>query len=473
MTMKKMMRLALTMLLALSMLAVSASALALAETTGDTDLQAQLDAANARIAELEAQVEKYLPYYEAQIVAEYGEGSIIWKEDAQKMYDQQAAYLSQYGVSIDAYASQVKQSVLESLVEEAVLNAKAAELGLDVLDEEARAALEANAQSSIDMYVENYKSNFAAEGKDDDQVRAETLTFLEQNGVTQQSLLDSMIANQVSQNLHDYVVKDVAVDDDEVKAAYDAMVEADTASYADDRAYNNARSSGTTIAWNPEGYRAVKHVLVKFSDEQATQYSELQSTLKSLNDELAALDAPAEEAEEKAEEAIEEEAQEGEEPEEPRTREEIQTDIGAVGAEIEALYSSLLPRAQEVIDAFNNGTSFEDLIAQYGEDPGMTREPAASQGYAVAEGSTTWDPAFTEGAMSIAEVGGISEPVYGQNGIHIIWYMSDITPGAVPFEEIEDAVREKALDDKTSQTYTDQVAAWIEEAAPVYHADRF
>ena len=44
--------------------------------------------------------------------------------------------------------------------------------------------------------------------------------------------------------------------------------------------------------------------------------------------------------------------------------------------------------------------------------------------------------------------GGISEPVYGQNGIHVIYYLGDITPGPVPFEEIADAVKDAALKDK-------------------------
>jgi len=103
----------------------------------------------------------------------------------------------------------------------------------------------------------------------------------------------------------------------------------------------------------------------------------------------------------------------------------------------------------------------------------MQNEPTATEGYAVAAESTTWDPAFTEGAMSIEAIGQISEPVRGQNGIHIIYYLGDITPGPVPFEEIADAVREEAQQDKVSETYQAQVDAWVEEANPVYHLDRF
>ena len=175
---------------------------------------------------------------------------------------------------------------------------------------------------------------------------------------------------------------------------------------------------------------------------------------------------------EQAETADEADAEDAE-AEAPRTREEIQADIGRIGSELEALYSQLLPRAQQVIDEFESGADFESLIEKYNEDPGMQNEPTASQGYAVAAESTTWDPAFTEGAMSIGAVGSISAPINGQNGVHIIYYLSDITPGAVPFEDIADAVTAAAQEDKVNDTYDAQVAAWVEEANPVYHMDRF
>ena len=176
------------------------------------------------------------------------------------------------------------------------------------------------------------------------------------------------------------------------------------------------------------------------------------------------------------EEDLEADGEETEAPEptpEPRSLDEIEADIASVTAEIEALHAELLPQAQQVIDEFNGGADFDSLIEKYNADPGMTNEPTASQGYAVAANSTTWDPAFTEGAMSIAEVGQISAPVYGMNGIHIIYYLADITPGAVPFEELAETAEANALEQKISDTYENQVNAWVEEANPVYHADRF
>ncbi len=458
MNMKKLM----CMLLAL---VLSCGALALAE--GD-DLQAQLDAANARIAELEAEVELYRPYYDKQIVAEFGDGGIIWLEDAQAEFEAASSAYAQYGLSIDDYAAEVKQQILETLVQKAVLDQKAAELGLDQLDDEALKNLEAEAAENYETYIDSYKSYFAAEDASDEEARQQTIAALESYGMTQETLVEQMKESYVSEQLHTFVTKDVAVTDEDIRAAYEQMVSDDEASYANDRSYNNARNTGATIAWNPEGYRAVKHVLIKFGEEQGKQYSELQTALDNLNEELAALDAPAETSD--ADTAQEAEA---EATPEPRSREEIQADIAAVATQIEALYSELLPKAQQVVDEFEGGADFDSLIEKYNEDPGMQNEPTATNGYAVAAGSTTWDPAFTEGAMSIEAIGQISAPIYGKNGIHIIYYLSDITPGAVPFEEIAEAAEANALDAKISDTYSAQVEAWVEEAKPVYHTDRF
>ena len=405
----------------------------------EEDLQAQLDAANARIAELESEVELYKPFYENQIVAEYGEGGIIWKEDAAKEFQAASDAYAQYGLSIDDFAADIKQDILETLVREAILHEKADEMGLNDLSDETMAQLQSEAEANFETYVDTYRDYFASEDATDEDIQAE----------------------------------------------YDAMVADDQANYADDRAYNNARNSGATIAWNPEGYRAVKHVLIQFNDDQAARYNELSGTLNTLKAEKEAVENPTEttetegdaeaaETEGDAEAAETEGDAEAAEPEsEPRSAEEIDADIARVTAELEGLYAELLPQAQQVIDEFNGGADFDSLIEAYNADPGMSREPAATNGYAVSAESTTFDPAFTEGAMSIEAVGQISAPVNGMNGIHIIYYLADITPGAVPFEDIAEAVEANALADKVDETYNATVDEWVEAAAPVYYPDRF
>ena len=469
-------------------------AMAFAEEDGD--LQAQLDAANERIAELEAQVELYQPYYDAQVIVEY-DGGVVFLDDILEQYaGVDSQFSSYYGVSLADYGYDTvyKQLIAETLLQDAVLEAKATELGLDQLDDETMAGLTEEAAANFESYVTSVWDYFASDDLTDEEIREDCVAYLESMGYTEDALLESLIDNYVSEQLYNYITADVTVTEEDIQAAFDELVAEQEASFADDSTYNTSRNNGDTIVWNPEGYRMVRHVLIKFTDDQATRYSELQDTLDTLNEELEALQTAAEEAaaatDESTTEATDETAaaataeatdeaaaettgETAEATEAPaRTEEEINAEIADVEAELTALYEELLPTAQEVIDAFNSGTSFSDLIDQYNEDPGMENEPTATNGYAVSANSTAWDPAFTEGAMSIESIGEISEPVYGQNGIHIIYYDSDIPAGAVDLETVRAEIEESALNTKLNDTYDNTLAEWVEAVNPVYHYDR-
>ncbi len=476
-----------------------------AEEPAPDDAAATDGDAEAKIAELQALVDTYYPYYAAQVVATYGEDGIVWLSDVQEAYDTVSAQYAAYGLDLAAYGMEgsVKKDLVDSAVRDGVIKAKAAELGLDQFDENTIAEFEASADAVMEEYITSYTDHFYADAEEiTDEMRAEAEAYWSDNGLTREIYVDSLKSDAINDAVHDYITKDVAITDEDVQAEYETLISENQSSYTNDRTYNSDRNAGTVIAWNPEGYRAVKHVLVKFNDEQAQLYSDLQSQLDSLNAEKEALEAPeteapeAEPAETQAPEAVpaeteapedeadsseakaetvepaaEDEADETEAP--ARSIEEINADIAACATELEALYAQLMPTAEEVVAAFDAGTSFDELIEKYNEDPGMQSEPTATIGYAVSANSDAWDPAFTEGAMSIAEVGQISAPVRGANGIHIIYYMSDITPGEVPLEEIREGVEKVALNDKIQATYDDQVAAWVEEANVEYFYSNF
>lgn len=448
--------------LALAMALMCVGALA------EGDLQAQLDAANAKIEELQAQVDTYYPYYAAQIVATYGEDGIVWLSDVQSQYDALAQQYASYGMDLAQYGMEdsVKTDIVTSAVQEGVLLAKASELGLDQFDDETLKNFEDSSEETFQQYVDYYISYFYpdAEEKTDDMI-AEAEAYWASNGLDRADIQISLRKNYLLDAVRDYTIKDVEVTDEDVQAEYEKLIESNKESYQNDRTYNSDRNSGVAIAWNPEGYRAVKHVLIKFTDEQSQRYSDLQSQLDSLDAEKEALLNP-DEATATADAAAEETA-------EPRAQEQIDSDIAACAAELEALYAELLPKAEQVVADFDGGKSFEDLIAEYNEDPGMNAEPTASQGYAVSADSTAYDSAFTEGAMSIENVGEISGPVYGSYGIYVIYYMADIPAGEVALDEIRDGVTQDALESKQTETYDAQVETWVAEANVEYHLDNF
>ena len=98
-----------------------------------------------------------------------------------------------------------------------------------------------------------------------------------------------------------------------------------------------------------------------------------------------------------------------------------------------------MPEAEAAIERFNAGEDIDALIDELSDDN------MPEVGYAVstiAEASEqAWDPAFTAGALSIEEVGGLSAPVRGVYGIHLIYYVGDIASGATPLEDVHDEVK--------------------------------
>ena len=426
----------------------------------DADKDARIAELEAQVAELQAQVDAY---HLKELVATF-DGGEVPLDEAESLYDLSVTQYAQMGIDVVAYGmdGMLREVVVDTLAEEAIVQYMAGELGLG-LTEEQQAQFAEEAQATYDSQVDSYYQTYlAGQYESEEDGLAVAAQALDEMGYTYDYYLDALTRTQLSSNVYDYVTKDVAVTEEDIEAAYDEYVAADEETYADPYQFESAFSSGTTIYYTPEGYRNVKHILFKFSDEQAASYDELTTRLADLEaEQIAAAATPAPEATEAAETAEAEATAEAEPTEAPRAASEIEADIAEVNAEIDALYAELMPEAEAAIERFNAGEDIDALIAELSDDN------MPETGYAVsetAEASTqAWDPAFTEGALSIEEVGGLSAPVRGVYGIHLIYYAGDITPGATALEEVHDEVESLTLQNKISQTYADQVSAWKEE----------
>ena len=419
---------------------------------GEADKDARIAELEAQVAELQAQVDAY---HLKELVATF-DGGEVPLDEAESLYDLSVTQYAQMGIDVVAYGMEgiLREVVVDTLAEEAIVQYMAGELGLG-LTEEQQAQFAEEAQATYDSQVDSYYQTYlAGQYESEEDGLAAAAQALDEMGYSYESYLDSLTSTQLSTNVYDYVTKDVAVSEEDVEAAYDEYVAADEANYADPYQFENAFSSGVTIYYTPEGYRNVKHILFKFDDDQATRYDELSARLADLEAEQVA-------AAEAADATPAPEAEDGE-AESPRAITEIEADIAQVSADLDALYEELMPEAEAAIERFNAGEDIDALIAELNDDTGMPET-----GYAVsttAEASAqAWDPAFTEGALSIEEVGGLSAPVRGVYGIHLIYYAGDIAAGATPLETVHDEVEELTLQNKVSQTYADQVSAWKEE----------
>lgn len=399
-------------------------ALSLCAFAEEEDLAAQLEAANARIAELEAQIETYT------VAAKY-DGGIVSVEEVEEQYDYLVDMYSQYGYDISSYADYYVEDIIRQIVAFRVQLQKAAELGLDQFTEEEEAAFAEEAQAEYDGTVEMYQSQFTGT---EEEILQQTEEFLASQEYTVDAIIGYLKEEALLDRIYDYAIADVTLTDDAVSQEYDARVAADREAFeADLSQYESAVNNGTPVYYTPDGFRAVKHILLLPSEEA-------QAELDSLNSELSA----AETDEEKAE----------------------------IQAQIDEVFAGMDPTVEEIYARIEAGEDFDALIAEYGQDPGMQSGDSAQNGYYVSADSTAWVQEFTDGAMSIPEIGGVSDPVRSSYGIHIIKYVGDVAPGATDFADVEAALRESLLATMTEEAYNAALDEWVEAVHPEYYPER-
>ncbi|MBR2698143.1 MAG: peptidylprolyl isomerase [Clostridia bacterium] len=433
----------------------------------------------------------------AAVVAEY-DGGTVTKGDAlgrfASMYSYYAQMYSMFGMSMtNDVVENVKQQAAEAVVEAAAVSKEMEKRGLSLSEDklaEVQKAADENYKSAYDNFYQN------AAGKGDVKAR-QTEYDMYANGYNKDTFYNTQL-DQANHDLLEETVKAEIADltDEELQAAYDAKVTEDQEAYADNAsAFESAMSSDSEIvAWIPEGYRTVKHILVKPEDDVLTAVTDARAALSTaknelntFENELAELSEEAEETEAAGEEDAEEEATEEETAEEeaPRTAEAIQADIDSTKADIEAkqkaveeaeaaCLASVKDKTDEIYAKIEAGDDFAALIEAYGEDPGMKNEPTASRGYYVCAAQGNWDEHFNEGAMSLEKVGDVTmTPVISSSGVHIIRYETDVTAGPVALDDIREKLHDTTLNDRKDEHYDDTLSGLVEALNPVYHMDAF
>ena len=409
------------------------------------------------------------------VVASYDGGEITVDEavgDFNSTYNEMYYMYSYFGLTPDHESE-------HELIEETLAQHVRAEIAAarydaeNSLSEEELSELAATAQENYEQYLQTAMDS--AEGDSDSQRAENARVLLHANGMDYDYLYSNAVLNAKYAAIEEMLRDEIAeLTDEELQAAFDAKVAEQQESFTDGSSFESAMSGEDEIVcWVPDGYRTVKHILVKPSDEVMDAYkaaenavSDAQDALDDLNEELEA--ANGDDAEDGA-----------------RTAEEIQADIDAAETELANCESALADAAQaclddvkdvtdEIYSRLEDGESFEDLIAEFGEDPGMEREPTMTAGYYVSSESTMWALSFRDGAMALEQVGDYSaEPVLSSSGVHIIQYTADVAGGEVDLSEVRDALYDETIEAARDAHVTETIDAWVEAANPTYDVDAF
>lgn len=375
---------------------------------------------------------------------------------------------SQYGELEGDDLSYVKGIALNNAVEMAILSQKAEEMGISQVTDAQKSEYKAQALVSWEemiAYYENMYFGIDDNSSDEDKAnaRAMILSALEAQGATQDAYVNEYVEGCIQNAPYEAVsaelTKDISITDEMIVDAFNAAVEEDKSMY-DGNVFMYEFSThyyGQSSYFIPEGYRGVLNILLSVDEELLNTYNTLTATYEEQQE--------AETADETTEETTEASAEETAAPAEPVTPEQIE-------AARQAILDSVQPAVDEIMGKIQNGVPFQDLIAEYNTDPGMTDPETLANGYMVHADSIVWDPAFTESAMSLEKVSDVSTPVVSSFGVHILYYLRDVPAGAVEMtDEIKSALADSLISDLKNDRINTALSGWKAETDITYTAE--
>ena len=360
------------------------------------------------------------------VVAEFEGGQLLSNEVIPEYNDQLTTQIFS-GHSADEVAEDTLNRVLKKLAGDKLIALRAAELGLTELNDADLAQIRQQATDNYETQLEDY----IAFSENPNETRESATAKLAEEGVTLESVIESLKQSWWTQKYFEHIVKDVTVTDEEVQACYDALLakqREEYTAYPEDFEY--AHTAGELIVFRPEGYRAVRDILVPFTPEDAEVVATLTEQI-----ELGTANADAK-------------------------------------SQIDAMYETLNATVQEVQDKLNAGQSFAALMEEYGCSPALKEEPLRSEGYYINAKSFVNSLEYVEGSMMLEQPGQVSAPLRGPAGLHLVEYIGDVAPGEVPLADIRDAVAAAALKQKQTEYYEQQRDALLEAAQVKYYPER-
>ena len=375
---------------------------------------------------------------ESVVVAEFDGGQLMSDEVIPEYNDQLTTQIFA-GYSADDISDSLLQQVLSYMVSDKIIAVKAKEMGLDQLTDEDLAQINEEANEIYNDQISYYTDFVTQPGMSSEEITEAAAKYMEEEeGTTLDSITAELKETWWIQKYYDAVVKDVTVSDEEIQAHYNEILadqKESFSAYPDE--YEYAHINGETILYNPEGYRAVRHILIGFDSEEDA------AAVTDLMDQLDQLD-PATDA----------------------------ATIESYESQLDALFAPLEATAQEVLEKLAGGQSFESLMDEYGQDETMKAEPLRSEGYYVSANTGLWSAEFIEGSMILEKPGDISAPLRSSSGLHLVEYIGDVTAGEVPFADVYDEMAAETLSEKQSNYYEEQRAALLESSNVKYYPER-
>ena len=416
------------------------------------------------------------------VAVKIGDKYTITKGDIVDQYDYMVQMYTYYGMTApteDADIESMQDSVISTLVSDKIQLYEADLMGVTLTDEQ-KAEVESQVEEEMQYYMESFQSQAEEEGATD--VDARTLEIFQEqlDSAGMEMDVDGFRAYLVEQYTNDAlktaleekVTEGVTATEDEVQAYYDENLASQKESYdATPTDYLSAAESaqsgdGDPVLYAPTGYVRVRSISITPTAELSDDYTTLQSDLDSLASQYgaAALDALAAkyaaQGADPATTSLDVSASEIED------YTEILTEYVEKKAEADALYEEYIKdaraKAEEAYAALESGTSFTDVMADYGEDTIYTSTPSfVDTGllmYLAGE-DTTWDAKLTA-AVGLLKAGEYSPIIQIDDMFYILQLVGDEPSGDKALADVHDAIMAALIASKSDTLLNETLDGW-------------
>lgn len=336
---------------------------------------------------------------------------------------------------------------VDYLVQTAVIEHHLKEAGYDQLSDAEMEAFQNEAKAEWEAVLDDYVNNYLTEDTDEARaaLREQALAYYAAQGYSESVLLEEMVMKEAYDRFEKDLVGGYVPTEEEINkvfqevgANYQAQYEGNVGMYEYYTTY-----AGYESWYVPEGYRAVTHILLEVDEELLAAYLDAQAAYDETN-----------------------------------SAETVDGDLlKAAESALNDTLAKVIASRQEDIDAIyarlEKGENFENLINEYGTDPGMQDPATLAEGYKVHADSIMYDAAFTQGAFQshMTQPGTYSEPVVGQFGIHIVYYLADVPGGLIMTDDIHAEISEYLESLKLNEAYNAGYPQWSEAAGVTVHTE--
>lgn len=410
------------------------------------------------------------------VAVQIGEDFTVTYGEVADYYDYIVSMMSYYGVSAptaDADIESYQDEAVAGLVAQKKQLYFAKQLGLDVLTADEEAEVQTAVDEEMEYYFDMFRSDAEAEGAEDIEARAQelfneelTASGMEMDYVEFEEYIFEQVAQQKTlEKLQEHVRSAAAVDDDDVQAYYDQLLESQTTAYGEDASQyltdqeNFEMNGGDPAVVVPEGFLRVKVVAVAPQEAIDDTYEEKVAQMSEYEAEYGKLMLE----DEKANAA---------------RLKEIRTLYDALRVETDQMYEAYMADAKAKIEEakakLDGGEPIDAVLESYGEDAAYTEYALiAEHGRLMAQqsGADDFDDALRNAALALAD-GAYSDVLQVDDAYYIVYRVGTETAGTRTLDEVREAVEAAALTAEADAVWAEQEAEWDDDDSMVtYHEE--